>query len=160
MSWPIKRTGSFVRSYWLKNSPWWHHQDIFLVWWAADLHVEKHSNPSVMLSQGCFSALADVNKKQKCVVKLNDEMCVCVCWPQKRQPLPLSPQNYPLHGSDVNIPASFHNASAGYGVPNHTPPINGTESIMGKTFHPDSTTDQSAAVGFTAVTCCSLISAV
>ncbi|XP_057189018.1 transcription factor 3a isoform X3 [Triplophysa rosa] len=49
---------------------------------------------------------------------------------QKRQPLPLSPQNYPLHGSDVNIPASFHTASAGYGVPNHTPPINGTESIM------------------------------
>ncbi|XP_056598907.1 transcription factor 3a isoform X2 [Triplophysa dalaica] len=49
---------------------------------------------------------------------------------QKRQPLPLSPQNYPLHGSDVSIPATFHTASAGYGVPNHTPPINGTESIM------------------------------
>ncbi|XP_051730991.1 transcription factor 3a isoform X3 [Ctenopharyngodon idella] len=50
--------------------------------------------------------------------------------PQKRQPLPLSPQNYPLHGSEVNIPSSFHSASAGYGVPNHTPPINGSDSIM------------------------------
>uniref|UniRef100_A0A8C8MMB3 Transcription factor E2-alpha n=1 Tax=Oncorhynchus tshawytscha TaxID=74940 RepID=A0A8C8MMB3_ONCTS len=46
----------------------------------------------------------------------------------KRQPLPLSPQNYPLHGSEVN--GSFHPGSAGYGVPNHTPPINGTDSIM------------------------------
>ncbi|XP_067219791.1 transcription factor 3a isoform X2 [Chanodichthys erythropterus] len=50
--------------------------------------------------------------------------------PQKRQPLPLSPQNYPLHGSEVNIPSSFHSSSAGYGVPNHTPPINGSDSIM------------------------------
>lgn len=49
---------------------------------------------------------------------------------QKRQPLPLSPQNYQLHGSDVNLSTNFHAASAGYGVPNHTPPINGTESIM------------------------------
>ncbi|XP_055722591.1 transcription factor 3a isoform X2 [Salvelinus fontinalis] len=46
----------------------------------------------------------------------------------KRQPLPLSPQNYPLHGSEVN--GSFHPGSTGYGVPNHTPPINGTDSIM------------------------------
>ncbi|XP_041698571.1 transcription factor 3a isoform X2 [Coregonus clupeaformis] len=46
----------------------------------------------------------------------------------KRQPLPLSPQNYPLHGSEVN--GSFHPGSTGYGVPNHTPPINGTETIM------------------------------
>ncbi|XP_067308978.1 transcription factor 3a isoform X1 [Pseudorasbora parva] len=51
--------------------------------------------------------------------------------PQKRQPLPLSPQNYPLHGGEVSLPSSFHSASAGYGVPNHTPPINGTDSIMG-----------------------------
>uniref|UniRef100_A0A8C1DN49 Transcription factor E2-alpha n=1 Tax=Cyprinus carpio carpio TaxID=630221 RepID=A0A8C1DN49_CYPCA len=48
----------------------------------------------------------------------------------KRQPLPLSPQNYPLHGSEVNLPSSFHPASAGYGVPNHTPPISGSDSIM------------------------------
>uniref|UniRef100_A0AAQ4QG62 Transcription factor E2-alpha n=1 Tax=Gasterosteus aculeatus aculeatus TaxID=481459 RepID=A0AAQ4QG62_GASAC len=41
----------------------------------------------------------------------------------KRQPLPLSPQNYPLHGSEVN---GFHPAPAAY---NHTPAING-ESIM------------------------------
>ncbi|XP_026061220.1 transcription factor E2-alpha-like isoform X2 [Carassius auratus] len=49
---------------------------------------------------------------------------------QKRQPLPLSPQNYPLHGSEVNLPTSFHPASAGYGVPNHTPPLSGSDSIM------------------------------
>ncbi|XP_058651869.1 transcription factor 3a isoform X2 [Onychostoma macrolepis] len=49
---------------------------------------------------------------------------------QKRQPLPLSPQNYPLHGSEVNLPTSFHPASAGYGVPNHTPPISSSDSIM------------------------------
>uniref|UniRef100_A0A671LSZ7 Transcription factor E2-alpha n=1 Tax=Sinocyclocheilus anshuiensis TaxID=1608454 RepID=A0A671LSZ7_9TELE len=55
----------------------------------------------------------------------------------KRQPLPLSPQNYPLHGSEVNLPTSFHSASAGYGVPNHTPPISSSDSIMGKTLHPD-----------------------
>ncbi|KAM6948560.1 transcription factor E2-alpha-like isoform 2-T2 [Aplochiton taeniatus] len=50
----------------------------------------------------------------------------------KRQPLPLSPQNYPLHGSEVNgtLPTGFHSGSAGYGVPNHTPPINGTDTIM------------------------------
>jgi len=44
---------------------------------------------------------------------------------QKRHPLPLSPQNYPLHGSEVN---GFHSAPTTY---NHTPAING-ESIMGK----------------------------
>ncbi|XP_042569393.1 transcription factor 3a isoform X1 [Cyprinus carpio] len=49
---------------------------------------------------------------------------------QKRQPLPLSPQNYPLHGSEVNLPTSFHQASAGYGVPNHTPPISTSDGIM------------------------------
>ncbi|KAM8889315.1 transcription factor 3b isoform 5-T5 [Synchiropus picturatus] len=41
----------------------------------------------------------------------------------KRHPLPLSPQNYPLHGSEVN---GFHSATTTY---NHTPAING-ESIM------------------------------
>ncbi|XP_068447618.1 transcription factor 3b isoform X1 [Clinocottus analis] len=41
----------------------------------------------------------------------------------KRQPLPLSPQNYPLHGSEVN---GFHSAPTTY---NHTPAING-EGIM------------------------------
>ncbi|XP_060889375.1 transcription factor 3b isoform X8 [Labrus mixtus] len=41
----------------------------------------------------------------------------------KRHPLPLSPQNYPLHGSEVN---GFHSAPTTY---NHTPAING-ESIM------------------------------
>ncbi|XP_077412924.1 transcription factor E2-alpha-like isoform X3 [Vanacampus margaritifer] len=43
----------------------------------------------------------------------------------KRQPLPLSPQNYPLHGSEVNgnHPAGFHSGSNSYGVPGHTLPI-------------------------------------
>ncbi|XP_029285251.1 transcription factor 3b isoform X2 [Cottoperca gobio] len=44
----------------------------------------------------------------------------------KRQPLPLSPQNYPLHGSEVNGFHSAHSASTTY---NHTPTING-ENIM------------------------------
>ncbi|XP_044074177.1 transcription factor 3a isoform X5 [Siniperca chuatsi] len=50
----------------------------------------------------------------------------------KRQPLPLSPQNYPLHGSDVNgtHPTSFHSGSSSFGVPSHTPPIAGTDTIM------------------------------
>ncbi|KAM4548499.1 transcription factor 3b isoform 10-T10 [Odontesthes bonariensis] len=41
----------------------------------------------------------------------------------KHHTLPLSPQNYPLHGSEVN---GFHSAPTTY---NHTPTING-ESIM------------------------------
>ncbi|XP_041848329.1 transcription factor 3a isoform X3 [Melanotaenia boesemani] len=50
----------------------------------------------------------------------------------KRQPLPLSPQNYPLHGSEVNgaHPAGFHSGSSSFGVPSHTPPIAGTETVM------------------------------
>ncbi|XP_015220862.1 transcription factor 3b isoform X2 [Lepisosteus oculatus] len=49
----------------------------------------------------------------------------------KRQPLP--PQNYSLHGSEVNgsLPSGFHSSPAGYGVSNHTPPINGADSLMG-----------------------------
>ncbi|XP_018532446.1 transcription factor 3a isoform X2 [Lates calcarifer] len=48
----------------------------------------------------------------------------------KRQPLPLSPQNYPLHGSEVNgaHPAGFHSGSSSFA--SHTPPITGTETIM------------------------------
>ncbi|KAL0966417.1 hypothetical protein UPYG_G00295070 [Umbra pygmaea] len=46
----------------------------------------------------------------------------------KRQPLPLSPHNYPLHGSEVN--GSFHSGPSSYGVPSHTPPINGTDTVM------------------------------
>ncbi|XP_010869979.1 transcription factor 3b isoform X3 [Esox lucius] len=47
----------------------------------------------------------------------------------KRQPLPLSPQNYPLHGSDVNgsLPPGFHSGSGSY---NHTTSINGADGIM------------------------------
>lgn len=53
---------------------------------------------------------------------------------QKRHSLALSPQNYPLHGSEVNgsLPPGFHAGSAGYGVSNHTPPLNGAEPIMGR----------------------------
>lgn len=55
---------------------------------------------------------------------------------KKRQPLPLSPQNYPLHGSEVNgaHPAGLHSGSSSFGVPSHTPPIAGTDTIMGKLF--------------------------
>lgn len=55
---------------------------------------------------------------------------------KKRQPLPLSPQNYPLHGSEVNgaHPAGFHSGSSSFGVPSHTPPIASTDTIMGKPF--------------------------
>uniref|UniRef100_A0A8C8J609 Transcription factor E2-alpha n=1 Tax=Oncorhynchus tshawytscha TaxID=74940 RepID=A0A8C8J609_ONCTS len=47
----------------------------------------------------------------------------------KRQPLPLSPQNYPLHGSEVNgsLAPGFHSGSGSY---NHTSSINGADSIM------------------------------
>ncbi|XP_040910859.1 transcription factor 3a isoform X1 [Toxotes jaculatrix] len=50
----------------------------------------------------------------------------------KRQPLPLSPQNYPLHGKEVNgvHPAGFHSGSSSFGVASHTPPIAGTDTIM------------------------------
>lgn len=52
---------------------------------------------------------------------------------KKRQPLPLSPQNFPLHGSEVNgAPAVFHSGSSSFGVPSQTPPIAGTETILGK----------------------------
>lgn len=56
---------------------------------------------------------------------------------KKRQPLPLSPQNYPLHGSEVNgaHPARFHSGSSSFGVASHTPPIAGTDTIMGKPFN-------------------------
>uniref|UniRef100_A0A3B4AVV6 Transcription factor E2-alpha n=1 Tax=Periophthalmus magnuspinnatus TaxID=409849 RepID=A0A3B4AVV6_9GOBI len=55
---------------------------------------------------------------------------------QKRQPLPLSPQNYPLHGSEVNgaHPAGFQSGSSSFGVPCHTPPIAGTDTLMGTVF--------------------------
>lgn len=61
---------------------------------------------------------------------------LCVFASKKRQPLPLSPQNYPLHGSEVNgaHPAGFHSGSSSFGVPSHTPPIAGTDTIMGKPF--------------------------
>ncbi|KAK5888872.1 hypothetical protein CesoFtcFv8_014926 [Champsocephalus esox] len=43
----------------------------------------------------------------------------------KRQPLPLSPQNYPMHGGEVNgaHPAGFHSGPSSFGVPSHTPPM-------------------------------------
>ncbi|XP_056276537.1 transcription factor 3a isoform X3 [Pseudoliparis swirei] len=43
----------------------------------------------------------------------------------KRQPLPLSPQNFPMHGSEVNgtHPSGFHSGPSSFGVPSHTPPM-------------------------------------
>ncbi|XP_070700458.1 transcription factor 3a isoform X2 [Pempheris klunzingeri] len=62
----------------------------------------------------------------------------------KRQPLPLSPQNYPLHGSEVNgaHPAGFHSGSSSFGVPSHTPPIAGTDTIMANRAVPGSSGDE------------------
>lgn len=57
---------------------------------------------------------------------------VCALWSylyplfQKRQPLPLSPQNYPLHSSEVN---GFHSAPTTY---NHPPAAINGEGIMGE----------------------------
>ncbi|XP_029970011.1 transcription factor 3a isoform X4 [Salarias fasciatus] len=50
----------------------------------------------------------------------------------KRQPLPLSPHSFPLHGSEVNgaHPAAFHSGSGSFGVSSHTPPIAGSETIL------------------------------
>ncbi|XP_061694312.1 transcription factor 3a isoform X1 [Syngnathoides biaculeatus] len=50
----------------------------------------------------------------------------------KRQPLPLSPQNYPLHGSEVNgtHPAGFHSGSNSYGIPNHTSPLSANRGTV------------------------------
>ncbi|XP_072297410.1 transcription factor 3a isoform X3 [Eucyclogobius newberryi] len=62
----------------------------------------------------------------------------------KRQPLPLSPQNYPLHGSEVNgaHPAGFQSGSSSFGVPSHTPPIAGTDTLMGARIVPGSSGDE------------------
>ncbi|XP_072555662.1 transcription factor 3b isoform X1 [Paramormyrops kingsleyae] len=45
---------------------------------------------------------------------------------------PQDRMSYPLHGSEVNssLPSGFHSNPGGYGVSNHTPPINGADSIM------------------------------
>ncbi|KPP71379.1 hypothetical protein Z043_109721 [Scleropages formosus] len=52
----------------------------------------------------------------------------------KHLPLPVSPQNYPLHGSDVNssLSSGYHSSSAGYSVSNHTNPVNGTDPLIGR----------------------------
>ncbi|XP_035384085.1 transcription factor 3a isoform X3 [Electrophorus electricus] len=54
--------------------------------------------------------------------------------PQERLKRQLSPPTYPHHGNEVNgssLPAAFQATSTPYGVPNHTPPINGADGIMG-----------------------------
>lgn len=50
--------------------------------------------------------------------------------------MPLSPQNYPLQGSEVNgtHPAGLHAGSNSFGVASHTPPVSGTDTIMGNFF--------------------------
>ncbi|XP_060900450.1 transcription factor 3a isoform X1 [Labrus mixtus] len=62
----------------------------------------------------------------------------------KRQPLPLSPQNYPLHGSEVNgaHPAGFHSSSSSFVVPSHTPPIAGTDTLANRGTVPGSSGDE------------------
>uniref|UniRef100_A0A8C9RME8 Transcription factor E2-alpha n=1 Tax=Scleropages formosus TaxID=113540 RepID=A0A8C9RME8_SCLFO len=52
--------------------------------------------------------------------------------PQDRMVSGMSPQNYPLHGSDVNssLSSGYHSSSAGYSVSNHTNPVNGTDPLI------------------------------
>ncbi|XP_042561227.1 transcription factor 3b isoform X3 [Clupea harengus] len=47
----------------------------------------------------------------------------------KRQPLPLSPQNYPLHGTDVNgsLPSGFHSSTGGF---SHSASNNGGDNVI------------------------------
>uniref|UniRef100_A0A8C2X5W1 Transcription factor E2-alpha n=1 Tax=Cyclopterus lumpus TaxID=8103 RepID=A0A8C2X5W1_CYCLU len=47
----------------------------------------------------------------------------------KRQPLPLSPQNFPMHGSEVNgtHPSGFHSGPSSFGVPRTAPGSSGDE---------------------------------
>lgn len=96
-------------------------------WWAPTSHWRL-----VKISKHFFFLLMD--HKTFCLVILLNSW---VFSSKKRQPLPLSPQNYPLHGSEVNgaHPAGFHSGSSSFGVPNHTPPIAGTETIMGKSYN-------------------------
>ncbi|XP_035278403.1 transcription factor 3a isoform X6 [Anguilla anguilla] len=81
--------------------------------WGQSAYSTMLGNPPIMSQQGAFPP-----------INHQDRM--------KRQPLPMSSQNYPLHGSEVNsnLPSNFHSGSGGYGVTNHTPPINGAEGIM------------------------------
>ncbi|XP_064184642.1 transcription factor 3a isoform X8 [Anguilla rostrata] len=81
--------------------------------WGQSAYSTMLGNPPIMSQQGAFPP-----------INHQDRM--------KRQPLPMSSQNYPLHGSEVNsnLPSNFHSGSGGYGVSNHTPPINGAEGIM------------------------------
>lgn len=101
-------------------------------WWALPSHfVLVFYYDTIM-----FLALFD-----KCIIEgfclVVDLINLGVFAFKKRQPLPLSPQNYPLHGSEVNgaHPAGFHSGSSSFGVSSHTPPIAGTDTIMGKPFN-------------------------
>ncbi|KAI1882862.1 hypothetical protein AGOR_G00239280 [Albula goreensis] len=81
--------------------------------WGQPAYSTMLGNPSLMGQQGAFPP-----------INHQDRM--------KRQPLSMSPQNFPLHGSEVNgsLPSNFHSGSGAYGVSNHTPPVNGAEGIM------------------------------
>ncbi|KAM9848954.1 transcription factor 3b isoform 3-T3 [Aulostomus maculatus] len=72
--------------------------------WSSSGYSAMLGNPPHIGQPGSFSA-----------INPQDRM--------KRHPLPLSPQNYPLHGSEVN---GFHSAPTTY---SHTPAING-DGIM------------------------------
>ncbi|KAJ8357711.1 hypothetical protein SKAU_G00205050 [Synaphobranchus kaupii] len=81
--------------------------------WGQSAYSSMLGNQPIMSQQGSFPP-----------INHQDRM--------KRLPLPMSPQNYPLHNSEVNgnLPSNFHSGSGAYGVSNHTPPINGAEGIM------------------------------
>ncbi|XP_036410083.1 transcription factor E2-alpha-like isoform X2 [Megalops cyprinoides] len=81
--------------------------------WGQPGYAAMLGNPSLIGQPGSFPSISPQDR-------------------MKRQPLALSPQTYPLHGNEVNgsLSAGFHPTSAGYGVSNHTPPINGADGIM------------------------------
>jgi len=63
-----------------------------------------------------------------CARVLVTNAAACIPVLQAHHPLPLSPQNYPLHGSEVN---GFHSVPTTY---SHTATHNGDGS-MGEPFH-------------------------
>lgn len=103
-------------------------------------HLNQHGpftaiNPQDRLvSPACLPFLSAVVTFVSKIPFIASQSHGIVCGSQKRQPLPLSPQNYPLHGSEVNgaHPAGVHSGSSSYGVPSHTPPIVGADTMMGE----------------------------
>ncbi|KAJ8270059.1 hypothetical protein GJAV_G00109890 [Gymnothorax javanicus] len=82
--------------------------------WGQSAYTTLLGNSPIMSQQGSFPPISHQDR-------------------MKRQGLPMTSQNYPLHNSGVNgsLPPNFHSGSAEYGASNHTPPVNGAEGMMG-----------------------------